>query len=97
MKTKHTKGPWKIKQNAPCEILSSDGYTDRVAIINPDLGNSNWIQDAALIAAAPEMFEALESLNYRLTELNSEGKLNGLKLDILIRAAFDALNKARGE
>lgn len=94
MKPKHTPGPWKIKQNAPCEILSSDGYTDRVAIINPDLGNSNWMQDARLIAAAPDMLEVLEKVQTLVNGSNYDNDNKRLETWDLVDKI---INKVKGQ
>lgn len=99
---KCTPGPWNvgsypdddavyvvIKNKTICSL--DQGYYEKT--INEEQCKAN----AHLIAAAPEMLEALEALNYRLTELNSEGKLDGLGLDSLVRQAFNASEKARGD
>lgn len=92
MKTKFTPGPWKINTEAPCEILANDGYRDRVALINPDLGNSNWMQDATLIAAAPELLSTLETVWAAI----ENGSLD--KKFFELRALYkNTLNKAKGE
>lgn len=57
---KHTPGPWKV--------LKSDGYG---AIVGNDKGDvvtpaGPSIEDARLIAAAPEMLEALKSTSHLL-------------------------------
>jgi hypothetical protein len=80
---KHTKGPWVFNGS---EILTKDGNC-RVADINPDLSNEHWLGDTQLIAAAPEMLAALETI------------VNGcldLSFDQLCLAK-DAIRKARGE
>lgn len=60
MKTKHTPGPWQMNPNNHQEILA-DGRTpaNTVVAIVP-AGQP----DAHLIAAAPEMLEALEQASH---------------------------------
>ena len=57
----HTEGPWAIYVNAPSDIvirkMSKDGY-ELCAIARVSCGYAN----ARLIAAAPELLEALQSV-----------------------------------
>ena len=59
--SKHTPGPWAIYVNAPSDIvirkMSKDGY-ELCAIARVSSGYAN----ARLIAAAPELLEALERI-----------------------------------
>lgn len=57
-KLKHTPGPWSSNGS---EILAQDKI-HIVAYINPDYSNEMWIGDARLIAAAPELLEALQDV-----------------------------------
>lgn len=52
---KHTKGPWTILDS---KLVHSNGYRIAELLSERDHGKAN----AALIAAAPEMLEALERL-----------------------------------
>lgn len=59
--SKHTPGPWKLDATT-LEITTSDEVEARIAMIDGD--NCDWSQaeaDARLIAAAPEMLEALKT------------------------------------
>jgi len=76
MKTKHTKGPWEIRDGTTVVSLSEkqkrwNNYAGNPAIICvlheeiEDLGPidlENYQANARLIAAAPELLEALEEL-----------------------------------
>lgn len=55
--TKFTPGPWKWDEAAGCFILNSNG--EIVAEIDCCKGNRG---DGPLIAAAPDMYEALEEI-----------------------------------
>ena len=83
-KTKFTKGPWIIKNNfqVGCEVDFGDGFFTLADCQIFNDGRAN----AHLIAAAPEMYEALEEL-YRTFEMGEalESKVERL------------LAKARGE
>ena len=75
MKTQHTPGPWIVSED---EILDTNG--NQVAHINPfdrwdaTVGRFNvgmpWRANAKLVAAAPEMFDALRDL-YNASTLQS--------------------------
>lgn len=78
---KATKGLWNVSGGC----VSCEDFTIIVSKAN-----------ANLIASAPELLVVLEKLTYRLTELNSMGKLNKLGLDKLIRESFEVTEKARG-
>ena len=60
MNTQHTPGPWAIYVNAPSDVvirkMSKDGY-ELCAIARVSSGYAN----AHLIAAAPELLEALDA------------------------------------
>lgn len=86
---KHTKGPWKVWYSKESERMTvgnnefvvCETYTDKQSL-----------QDANLIAAAPEMLEALEHLEKELfpDEFVKHSKDS-------IRKLKDAIKKARGE
>jgi hypothetical protein len=57
----HTKGPWKVDKNFPSDVLAEN----RAVVIQDDSINTDSEEteaNAQLIAAAPEMLEALEAL-----------------------------------
>jgi len=89
--SKHTPGPWDMK---PC---SAGGGL----LIRGDAGKHSQaslqivpIEDARLIAAAPEMLEALDRLLW-WASVRAEG-LHGTELDA-INSARAAIAKATGE
>lgn len=108
MTAKFTPGPWSvvIENERPCEpaIKSGDWY---VATIYEHAGDGDTSANAALIAAALELYAALEILAaYPLAEFNKDGKpddhslfgANDWMLKVChVRAARAALAKARGE
>lgn len=53
MKTKHTPGPWNITNHNPPVIRASDAVQTVIAHVQ-------YEKDATLIAAAPELLEALK-------------------------------------
>lgn len=102
MKPKHTRGPWTINKfiaekprrntgevRQRLEVYSVDG-----SFIASLMGGNEF--NAHLIAAAPEMFEALESLIDRLDLDGLLGQMSD-ELKIEIAKAATALAKARGE
>jgi hypothetical protein len=93
MKTQHTQGPWHIGLRRPDSTkFIYDAQGGEVA--DCDTGTNHPaqnIENARLIAAAPDMLNALE----RFSEAMKRGKypeLQGIACD-----AFAALAKAKGE
>ena len=83
--SKHTPGPWKstqdgfIESNEPIE----KGETEKKIIA--DVWGGDCIANAFLMAAAPEMLEALEFINHDRT------------IAQIVQAAEKAIKKAKGE
>ena len=99
---KHTPGPWMIAEPefgsnktyvVTCE--HEDEPTLQVLVQDCSLEQSRKMSNARLIAAAPEMLEALERIT-KLIEtdnlIESHGRLMGSYLE-----ACQAIEKARGE
>lgn len=72
MKPKHTPGPWRIETENETGIPTisiRDGLNQQIATVNPY--RLAWRDaDARLIAAAPEMLEALERVAVMLSAHN---------------------------
>ncbi len=84
---KHTKGPWKAGNTIGFRKFIFNDKDQKVCTI--DLKAENEIDEAKhLIAAAPEMLEALENLE------NDSGKAMPPSAWKLVQ---DAIKKARGE
>jgi hypothetical protein len=97
MNTKHTPGPWKVNatphsSNQDWVVLDSgtNGRNKRVCAVYSD----NDEADARLIAAAPELLEALIGL---LDEVNDMSGRCGWMGNGFRAKAHAALAKARGE
>jgi hypothetical protein len=96
VKTKHTPGPWAVETaddgDSQCVISTDSLYGDCVAITRDlsqdfDTGEAN----ALLIAAAPEILEALQ----RLADAVDSGNVGEQSLGAL--EAYRVIAKARGE
>ena len=93
--SEHTPGPWEqvadsIKsRKADCVVVRLPAQTDRVGDESPEQ-LERWNADARLIAAAPELLEALENL---LKVHEGEGGTQYNAADI----ARSAIAKAKGE
>lgn len=107
---RHTKGPWRLSevdQFGDYTIQPPDDELAIAAVVNGsfrELSRQRWITEAnaALIAAAPDMYEALELLLQH--EPVREDFQSAPKGDMQFKAAIEdfakaraALSKARGE
>lgn len=99
MSNGHTPGPWVVvtelrdTDEIICDMLNN-GYV----AITKGKKLANWRHDAALIAAAPELLEALEDLADDISErfdMDDRSTNPGMKL--AMEAARAAIAKARGE
>lgn len=90
--TKFTHGPW-----VACE--RGDYADDGIVILGDDrrLAVVNTEDDALLISAAPDMFEALEGIEHFSDALNYRDDTLSVELRKWINAGRAALAKARGE
>lgn len=69
----HTQGPWKVDKNHKGFVdirRDVDSYTSGIATVWEDFYAENYESNARLIAAAPDMLEALEEV---MGELDVEG------------------------
>lgn len=95
--SKHTKGPWRVVEANTPGVLYVSGPAQTLTIITAaiDLDFSDYVKrtsDAHLIAAAPELLEALEEI--------MDGYLYGCAMEVKrenIERARAAITKARGE
>jgi len=93
---KHTPGPWiNNKGSGWIWATGPDGVKDQIICQfwdNQEDDFENWQQNAALIAAAPEMYEALKAIyaDWKAHELAfKNGKTQALVWVALDRAGFD--------
>ncbi len=89
-KPKHTPGPWIAQTDESGSSVRSSDHRVLSAIAKCH------DQDAALIAAAPELLDALE---YAVSKMKTQALTRGCSKGILIATqnAEDAIAKARGE
>lgn len=89
----HTPGPWSLTRG----VVGVDGHAIAVVIGPMESFDDQSVKDAALLVAAPELYEALRVL---LIEIG-EGGPNGRAIDLLskqtVNNARAAIAKARGE
>lgn len=92
MKTKHTPGPWIINANLDEDpILTEDGTCP----LDFEAVGAELAPNLCLIAAAPDMLEALEYIVKQLEIMPDE--LDCAEAGMAMRAALEAIRKARGE
>ena len=87
---KHTKGPWKNRYD---EFESSTIHTDEIDIcevLHQGEYEEEGLANANLIAAAPELLEACESV---LNKLRDVGHYDTIKAANILQ---NAINKAEG-
>lgn len=97
MKTKHTKGPWNVYTMGTDKLFGI--CTDRTERMETDITRHTSIikkADADLIAAAPEMLEAMNMLACELDHVMRTGKKSNLHNEI-VELYGRVVKKARGE
>lgn len=99
MKTKHTKGTWAVQENTVLKdgsyVIKSGNTLIGFASDSDTLSKDETEANAKLIAAAPELLEALKRANATMKLLKGTNKLH--KDDLLLVAierAESAIKKA---
>lgn len=85
MKMKHASGPWTIEETDDSLFILQGEDSDQIAQVDKAFGNGN----AHLIAAAPELLEALEVIRIDL--------LKGSNISAVLDKIDKVVAKARGE
>ena len=97
MKTKHTPGPWQVGSTIALRHRVIDGNANEVATMKGEFELEKQA-NARLIAAAPEMLEALCSIYYMANlQLVLESKYSKPTVAIIMSQLESAIAKARGE
>ena len=94
MKQTHTPGPWRRYRDKKGRVSKIEGRGGRVCTFQPS--DLNVEANASLIAAAPDLLEALEEIvasNPSVT-INSSGWMEDVSA---IEKARNAIRRARGE
>ena len=92
---KHTKGEW-YRNGGPYHIWSAAGYQIADADCSAHFSDEEREANACMIAAAPEMYEALEGLLERVERNGGIGEYQGGPAFVVMKAKA-ALAKAKGE
>lgn len=97
---KHTPGPWVVDPDSPTDISPADDLRLGIACIShADEAGGRWIfgeqskANAKLIAAAPDLLQALVALHESLTQLNDSGDVGRMVAD-QVEIARAAIAKA---
>ena len=100
METKHTPGPWVVDPDSPTDISPADDLRLGIAsICHADEAGGRWEfgrqskANAKLIAAAPDLLEALIKLHESLESLNESGDAGQMVADD-VETARAAIAKA---
>ena len=98
--SKHTPGPWVVDEaNTNLVARLVDGVYEYVCAVEPssfstrEYNNEQEEADARLIAAAPELLEALQACEARLTHLAQ----NSVNVVAELKQARAAIAKAEGK
>lgn len=93
---KHTPGPWTVPPDSPADILAPDGQPVAVARGWLWRQHPECIANAHLIAAAPDMLEALREIALTPACSNSDPDDMGDALDSIIGRAQGILARLKG-
>ena len=88
METKHTKGEWLRSRN----IIGTPTRT--ICAIHGHQGEPETEANARLIAAAPDLLEALQTITQAVEDTDADGLS---RLDYIARTAHAAVAKAKGD
>jgi len=91
MNTKFTKGPWSVGRSVKTMVFADDGLDLVADCTAGEFARDVEIANAALIASAPELYEALE----QIAALYIDDRSSAMHKALCI--ANKALKKARGE
>ena len=101
--SEHTAGPWHVDPKAPEEsyfedvnILREDGLAVAVAVHNGNIDPATVKANAHLIAAAPDLLEALKEALDLLRKEAPGTPLNNHRFDAIGIRAYAAIAKAEG-
>jgi hypothetical protein len=88
MKSKHTLGPWIAAKTLGQGLVISENTGDNVAVTYDS-------KDRNIVAAAPDMYEALQEIASLLEE-HPEVTQGNSKVHYCFYKAINAINKAKG-
>jgi len=103
METKHTHGPWKAHLNVPSAAIEGHIIKADYSAFRPiaslfkgggSKGVPEQIANAFLIAAAPEMLDALQGIKSYVTRLLTLQKVPQMDIDYILRKVDTAIEKA---
>ena len=96
---KHTPGPWRMRTHDLMQrIETCEGHTVAIPAMNDGVPAISCSANARLIAAAPELLDALNKLLSRAEgQLDTSATHDGLGNIDAMTAARAAIAKARGE
>ena len=108
MSVQHTPGPWHVNSSIPHEVVAEDGDLGVASTFGLSLmsGGSTleaeWDANARLIAAAPDLLEALERILPEIEDEIEQRSTSGnneywRQLAVLRDLARHAVARARGE
>ena len=105
METKHTPGPWEIVCEGGGEPAAVYGQPKNIyasglrvaSMCGPGNDPAAWLANARLIAAAPELLEALEHLKRHVAECNAQWETDCAPIDTKDHGLAVCLNNRAGD
>jgi hypothetical protein len=95
-KSQHTPGPWRAEVSGDTVYITSETYGD-VARVREGDGDDRREANIRLIAAAPELLEALDGILNNLWEDRKRNVKRDYSLMVYEAQAKAAIAKAKGE
>lgn len=93
---KHTKGPWKMTMGTKTCAVKQEGSLGYLCEMS-DYDRGEQVANAQLIAAAPDMLEALQEIMVIAIHLRNQGALAELDAGAFVERASIAIRKAKGD
>jgi len=94
----HTPGPWRVSSKSKYLVRTDKYRVCQVFKSSADASlNKQAVADAQLIAAAPELLNALKLCLYTLKQMLSDGYFHYIGAEHEIENATNAINKAEGK
>ncbi len=93
MSTQHTPGPWTVDRSVNGELEPFDSKDRHLLNSHSELPLAEREANARLIAAAPDLLDALQRIANTQYRMNKAGKVDPIEVDHCINIAKTAIKK----